>query len=79
MKGKHKRNERGISILAKNIRRYRKLKSLTIEELSNLIDVDYSQISRMERGLVNPNISIIFDIADALNVSPGLLLEECTD
>jgi transcriptional regulator with XRE-family HTH domain len=72
---KQRRNERAISILAENIRKYRMEKNLTIEALANTIGVDYSQIGRMERGIVNPNISIIFDIADALEIPPAKLLE----
>jgi transcriptional regulator with XRE-family HTH domain len=70
----HRRNENAISTLASNIKKYRLQKKLTIQELANLLDVDYSQIGRMERGIVNPNISIIFDIADALNIEPHTLL-----
>ena len=62
--------------LANNIRKYRLERNLTIQELANLLDVDYSQISRMERGVVNPNVSIIFDIADVLKIEPDELLKE---
>ena len=72
---KHHRNERAISTLGSNIRKYRVEKGLTIAQLANMIGVDYSQIGRMERGVVNANVSIIFDIADALGVSPGSLLD----
>ena len=72
---KHRRNEKAISTLAGNIRRYRREKNLTIEALANTVGVDYSQIGRMERGVVNANVSIIFDIAEALGVSPSRLLE----
>lgn len=72
---KHRRNEKAILTLATNIKRYRNLKKLTIEQLANLLEVDYSQISRMERGVVNPNISIIFDIAAVLGVEPMKLIE----
>jgi transcriptional regulator with XRE-family HTH domain len=72
---KHRRNEKAISTLATNIRKYRQERNLTIEELANLVEVDYSQIGRMERGIVNPNISIIFDIANALGVQASQLLE----
>jgi transcriptional regulator with XRE-family HTH domain len=71
----HKRNEMAIMTLANNIKKYRLERKLTIQQLANLIDVDYSQIGRMERGTVNPNISIIFDIANALNIEPHKLLE----
>lgn len=72
---KHRRNEKAILTLATNIKKYRNLKKLTIEQLANLLEVDYSQISRMERGVVNPNISIIFDIAAVLGIEPMKLIE----
>ena len=70
----HRRNEKAISTLAANIKKYRLERNLTIQELANILDVDYSQIGRMERGIVNPNISIIFDIAEALQIEPSVLL-----
>jgi transcriptional regulator with XRE-family HTH domain len=70
----HRRNEKAILILAANIKKYRLERNLTIQELANILDVDYSQIGRMERGIVNPNISIIFDIAEALQIEPNSLL-----
>ncbi|SDP90536.1 Helix-turn-helix [Mucilaginibacter sp. OK268] len=73
---KQRRNEKAILTLATNIRKYRQERNLTIEELANLIEVDYSQIGRMERGIVNPNISIVFDIAKALGIKASQLLEE---
>lgn len=72
---KQRRNERAISTLAGNIKKYRTERNLTIEALANVIGVDYSQIGRMERGVVNPNVSIIFDIAEALGIPPAKLLE----
>jgi transcriptional regulator with XRE-family HTH domain len=73
--GKQRRNEKAILTVASNIRKYRAERNLTIAELANLVDVDYSQIGRMERGVVNPNVSIVFDIAAALGVEPARLLE----
>jgi transcriptional regulator with XRE-family HTH domain len=72
---KQRRNEKAINVLAANIRKYRQERNLTIEELANLVEVDYSQIGRMERGVVNANISIVFDIANALKIKPSQLLE----
>ncbi len=73
---KQRRNQKAILTLANNVRKYRQGKRLTIQELANMIDVDYSQIGRMERGVVNANVSIIFDIAAALEIEPGKLLEK---
>ena len=73
---KHRRNETAISIVAMNIKKYRKLKGLTITQLANMLEVDYTQVGRMERSVVNPNISIIWDIAEILKIKPSQLLEE---
>lgn len=62
--------------LAKNIRKYRTERNLTMMELANMVEVDYSQIGRMERGIVNANISMIADIARALNLEASQLLEK---
>lgn len=70
----NRRNDKAISLVASNIRKYRKAENLTIKQLADRLDVDYSQISRMERGVVNPNISIIFDIAVLLNIPAYKLL-----
>jgi len=56
---KQRRNAKAIATVAGNIRKYRLERNLTIEELANIVGVDYSQIGRMERGIVNPTISII--------------------
>jgi len=72
---KQRRNAKAIATVAGNIRKYRLERNLTIEELANIVGVDYSQIGRMERGIVNPTISIIFDIAEALQIPPALLLK----
>lgn len=65
-----------ITILAKNVRKYRTEKNITMEALANMANVEYSQISRIERGLINTSISVIFAIAKALEISPSKLLEE---
>jgi transcriptional regulator with XRE-family HTH domain len=38
--------------------------------------VDYSQVSRMELGTVNTNISMIFAVAEALEIEASKLLKE---
>jgi transcriptional regulator with XRE-family HTH domain len=73
---KSRRNEAAILILAQNVRKYRKVAGLTIMELAGKVNTDYSQIGRIERGLLNPSVSMIFDIAAALNVTPAQLLEK---
>jgi transcriptional regulator with XRE-family HTH domain len=71
-----RRNEYAIALIAANIRRHRQKKKLTIQQLAFLVDIDYSQVSRMERGKVNFSVSLIFDIAKALEIPPSWLMEE---
>ena len=73
---KLRRNQQAISTLAKNVRKYRKEKNLTLQELAYKANMDYSQIGRVERGTVNAHISLLWDIADALEVAPSQLLLE---
>jgi transcriptional regulator with XRE-family HTH domain len=74
-KAGQRRNEGAIALLAANMRKFRLERNLTIQQLADLLEVDYSQISRMERKVVNPTISVIFDIAEALDIAPHKLLE----
>jgi transcriptional regulator with XRE-family HTH domain len=64
-----------ISILASNIRKYRIAKNLSQEALANLAGIEYSQVSRIERGLLNTSISVVFALAKALEIEPSKLLE----
>jgi len=76
MPGFHRRrNEYAITLLAANIRRFRQNKKITIQELAFLLETDYSQVSRMERGLVNFSVSLIFDLAKVLEIHPAELME----
>jgi transcriptional regulator with XRE-family HTH domain len=76
VKSRHRRNEQVIVLLAKNLRKFRKAKDMTIAELAFLIEADYSQVSRMERGKVNFTVSVLVDIAKALEIRPAQFFEE---
>lgn len=76
VKSRHRRNEQGIILLAKNLRKFRKAKEMSIAELAFLIGADYSQVSRMERGKVNFTVSVLVDIAEALEIRPAQFFEE---
>lgn len=74
-KVKQYRNEEALKLIGSNIRKYRLSKGLTQIELAFACDdKDWSQISRMERGLVNFNISYLLLIAEKLGISPKELL-----
>ena len=69
------RNARAISVLAVNLRNHRLSRDLTQEKLAYIANIEYSQVSRIERGLLNTSISVIFILAAALDIKPSQLLE----
>jgi transcriptional regulator with XRE-family HTH domain len=52
----------------KNLRKQRKLKGFTQEELAIDLDIEISQISRIERGIINTSIGNIYAIATVLKI-----------
>jgi hypothetical protein len=69
-------NEMAISLPAQNTSKLLKAKYIAIMELAFRIEADYSQISRMERGKINFKISVLFDIAEALEIEPARLFDK---
>jgi transcriptional regulator with XRE-family HTH domain len=65
-----------INILAGNVRKYRDAKKISQERLAILAGIEYSQVSRIERRLLNTSVSVIFALAKALEIEPSKLLEE---
>ncbi len=61
--------------LGEQIRKKRKEKGITQEYLANTINVEISQISRLERGILNSSVSMLKDIAIALNLELKNLLD----
>lgn len=71
----HFRNDEQLKIIGDRIRKHRLAKGLTQSELAfECGDKDWSQISRMERGLVNFTISYLLLIAEILEIQPKDLL-----
>ena len=50
------------------LREVRKSKNLSQEQLAYSADLELSQISRIERGIINTSISQVFQIARALGI-----------
>ena len=62
-------NEKTFLIeFGKNLRRLRKLNGLTQEQLANDLRVEISQISRIERGIINTSIGNSNAIATVLEI-----------
>ena len=52
----------------KNLRLTRLAKGFTQEQLANELGVEISQISRIDRGVVNTSFSTLYSISKVLNV-----------
>jgi len=64
-----------VQLLGRNVRRYRKLKGLTQEELSHRAEMERSYVSDLERGERNPSVKALGRLAEALEIEPKLLLD----
>ena len=73
-KRKYYKDEDLLIKIGDNIRKIRLGKEMSIENLANECEVDYSQINRMELGKVNFSVSWLSKIATALNVKVKDLL-----
>jgi transcriptional regulator with XRE-family HTH domain len=60
--------------LGKRIREERKKRGMTLKDLGQLIGFSHSYISQVERGMITPSLLALREIAGALNVPPGDLV-----
>lgn len=61
-------NKDFIILFGKNLRKIRESKEISMQALADTINVEYSQISRIERGLINTSIGIAYELAKALEI-----------
>jgi transcriptional regulator with XRE-family HTH domain len=61
-------NENFIKAFGENLRKVRMSKNVSMQTLAYTINVEYSQISRIELGKINTSISTVYEIATALEV-----------
>lgn len=55
--------------LGKRIRKYRRERRMSQEELADRVGLHYTTISRIERGISNPPVQTVSKIAKALKAS----------
>jgi transcriptional regulator with XRE-family HTH domain len=63
-------------IVGENIRRYRREKGLSQQEMANRMGVDRAYISGLELGQRNPTVITLWHAAQALDVEVHLLLKD---
>ena len=57
-----------LTSFGKNLRLTRLAKGFTQEQLANELGIEISQISRIERGVINTSITTLYSISKVLNV-----------
>lgn len=60
--------------VGKTLRRIRKERGISIKELSGKIEVSKLTLGNIERGEANPSLTVIWKIANGLNIPPSALL-----
>lgn len=68
-----------VQLLGENVRRYRKLRGLTQEQLALDAEMERSYVSDLERGTRNPSVRAVGRLAEALGIEPHLLLAATTN
>jgi len=61
-------------VLGANIRRLRRAKGLTQEQLAHDADMAMRYVAGLERGEENPSLRYLVKLAEALGTEPGELL-----
>lgn len=61
--------------LGMNVRRYRKERGLSQEELAEAVELAVTYVGQIERGVRNPTLKVVEDLARALGVKPLDLLQ----
>ncbi|WP_072383758.1 helix-turn-helix domain-containing protein [Novosphingobium sp. NDB2Meth1] len=63
-----------VAILGLNVRKFRKLRGMTQEQLALDTEMERSYVSDLERGTRNPSVRAVERLAKSLAVQPYQLL-----
>lgn len=63
-------------LVGQNLRRLRKAAGLSQEELAHRAGIDRTYVSGVERGIRNPTVLILQDLANVLGAKPADLLHD---
>jgi transcriptional regulator with XRE-family HTH domain len=75
-KKKYIRTDKKVKAFGERLRYLRMRKGMTMQELADLCDIEYSQLSRIERGIINTSLSNIYVLAEQLEIKVKELFEE---
>ena len=68
-----------FAIIRQNIKRYRKQRKMTSEQLAELVDLSHDFIRQIESGKYNFSVDTLYKISVALNVRIDKLFEKQND
>jgi transcriptional regulator with XRE-family HTH domain len=63
--------------IGSTIRNLRLQKKMTQSHLATLCDIDIRSIQRIEKGQQNISVSLLFLIAESLEISAQLIIKDC--
>lgn len=63
------RDEKLLKKFGKHLENLREAKGLSLRQLADIADVDFSQIHRIEKGKSNPSLTMVVRLADGLEVT----------
>lgn len=63
-------------VIGKRIREARLEKKMTQEQLSEAVNISAYYLGELERGIKLPSLTVLVDIAEALNVSTDYILRD---
>ncbi len=59
----------------KNLKRIRKSKNLSFRQLATRCNIDYSDLSKIEKGKRNIQLSTLLELSKGLDIHPKVLFE----
>lgn len=69
------RNKELIAAFGERVRKLRLEKGLTMEQLAANANIEYKQLSQVERGKTNVTISTVYALAKALDIRISTILD----
>lgn len=71
----YKYNKEYCQAFGVHLRKLRESKGIGMRQFALIADIEYSQLSKIERGTTNPTISTVLALAVALEVVPSDLFD----
>ncbi len=65
----NKKNKNFSKVFGNHLRKLRIEKGFGMREFALHVDMEYSQLSKIERGVINPTIATVLILAEGLEIS----------